>query len=174
MIITGKKAVLFPITPKDYPYLTNLIEGIEGKDKPSWLVGNPPPLVREQSEGWLARTKEGKASRNIGMILFTPMPMFSATMQYLVDNTFYNGIDRELENNRYTYVEDVVRIALGEVFKNGVIRVEIPVNTENKLALSFLKRVGFRLDGRFEKKQDDNNIQNYLLLSLWKEEQKDV
>ena len=167
MILTGKKSILFPITRKDYGYLEKLIQTIKDETKPSWLVGNPPPLVKEQSEGWLARTKEGKASRNIGMILFTPLTVFSATMQYLIDNIFYNGIDKELKNDRYTYAEDVIRIALDKVFENGIAKVEVPVMSDNKLTLAFLKRVGFRLEGHFKKDED-----NYFLLTIWKEEKK--
>lgn len=163
MIISGKKSILFPITPKDSDYLDKL-----ATSSGSWLIGNRMLAVENESRGWLARTKEGKASRNIGVIIVTLMPMFSAIMKYFVDNTFFNGIDKELKNNRYTYAEDAIRIALDEIFKNGIIRVEILVMRKDELTLSFLKKVGFKISGQFGTKQDDK-LQDYFLLTLWKE-----
>ena len=166
MIISGKKSILFPITPKDFDYLNKLTTSSD-----SWLMGNLAPVVKGESRGWLARTKEGKASRNIGFICFLPITDFSVNLQTVIDKQFAQGLDKQIQNNHYTFVEDALQSAIKSLLESdGIVRIELAVFPEDRLAIELLKNIGFQVEGKLRKCYKDNGeYKDILSMAIVKE-----
>lgn len=143
MILTGKKTVLLPITSKDLEYNADLMASME-TTSPACFLGNP--LVAPQiGYGWLAKTKEGKASRNIGFMAYMPINEITVTPLCLIDYKFACDLDKQA-HKKYTYVEDAVNTMIGQLFTR-FNRIEITAFPENELGIFIFRKLGFDHEG---------------------------
>jgi len=161
-IISGKKTVLFSLVPAYREYFDELCA-----DKNSLILGTSPDGHR----GWLIKTKEGKRTRNVGIIAFTPTSNTSLILQARFDSIFAVDIEPELQK-RYTFIEDALITALDYIFSlNGVYRVEIPILPERRISRVVLEKVGFRQEGCMRNAiRMDGKLKDIVIMALVKEE----
>lgn len=157
--VEGKKVFLYYATPADGGAMADMFKDMDKSERLGFydwdlavediegylnkvVMGSPSKLL------WVAKTKEGKATRTVGFIWFNLILPHWVNLEGMLNVQFVNGIDKEFKKGKYTYLEDALITAVKYVFENTpVVRVGY-VDTNPNAMTELVGRVGFGLEGR--------------------------
>lgn len=165
--VIGKKIVLFELQRSDIPQFAEA----HRVDKHGYMQAmNLSKMTPDESEkyvfmllsslqmiGFVAMTKEGKASRRAGYVYVNDLSQYGCSISGLMLKEFASGLGRQVRRGKYTYAEDALRTMVDWLYTNfkTLDRIQADVVAENKLALALISRVGFQKEG---------TLRNYLHL----------
>lgn len=161
-LLSGKKTLLIPLTAKGCMETYKLLL----TNNKSYDIGNPFNL-NPLSQGWLVKTKEGKATRDVGAVTFTPQTNISITIQMRIEPKFAQNLEKEIKK-RYTYVEDGLNTALVYLGKIDKIHHVLGMLLSNdEVGRCLLTKFGFKNEGRLNHFIQVDDILYDLILMGW-------
>lgn len=181
-ILYGKKTVLYPFfPPKDMEYFWEIygngsrdnlgeLASLDGREAVDRYIVNA--LSTGMFEIWVGYTKEGKASKRVGIIFTMLMKDHIISIHGAVDKKFLKGLDKKIkEKDKVTYTEDAFRVVLNYCLDTLAIpRVETTINENNKLAIALAVKCGMEKEGVLRKYiKTDDHFQDMVMLSKIKE-----
>lgn len=163
-VLSGQKTLLIPLSPVYRGYYLSLLEMED-----VLTIGIPSPLT-ELSKGWIIKTKEGRGTRSVGIITFTPITNISVMLQMVIDPIFARNLEDEIKK-RYTYVEDGLVTAIEYVVNmESVYHIETLLFRDDRISNSLLSKIGFERAGVLNKVvMIDDEIKDMIILELVKE-----
>lgn len=170
MIIRGDKVDLRPVAPAD---LERLVAWSQDEEVRQYLDGNYPPTLDEAHE-WLQRVLSDrhnkrwailtKAGRLIGDIELDHITWRSGEAELRIcigEMSFWNQ----------GYGTDAVRTAVAHAFRDMGLRcVYLRVFAENARAIRCYTKVGFRKEGRIERRDPEGRRREIYLMRLLRSE----
>ncbi len=158
-VLSGEKTVLIPLNKRFADYYLELLQNDTAYD-----IGNPLG-ISTTTLGWIAKTKEGKATRNIGIIMVTPQTNISVSFQMSIDPIFAENIEDEIKK-RYTYVEDAMATVLEFLIGvEDIHHIGAMLLREDRVGEYLLGKMGFEKEGRLRNIiKFDDGIHDFILM----------
>lgn len=181
MILKGKKTLLYPMTDKDFDYFFEIYQQhdpskmaafnyIQGGNLgiTQWITN---AVNNRQMAIWVGYTKEGKATRKVGIIYAVYVNPTTVSIHGIVDTKFLKGLAVQLrKKDRLTYTEDSLNTVLDYFLSNGTNRVETTIDKDNRLAIQLARKCGMKKEGVLRKiLKVDDHFYDMVVLSKLKE-----
>ena len=155
--IEGKKTILFDFMKDDFDYFFKLFKNgshfrchdliyLGDEEQIEFTLTNY--LDNSSFEMFLAKTMQGKNSRNVGVFMIEYKKDYIAKIRFIPDSKYISGLSKYLKGEKISYLEDALKAIL--MYLKDFKRLETKVPKSDVLMKKLFKKIGFKKEGILE------------------------